>query len=263
MSPLARALPALVLAVLPLGLTWAFVRRARERTNGESGRVALLGAMTFALAAALELGVGRVLQQALEERVLAPWQAAVAIGLVVALAHEPLRFFTYRSFLPDRTGAGRADRTSALVYGAGWGAAMASLAAFGLLTAAVLTELGGEGVRDLGFGKGLAHRADVRAAFADHEPWRVWLMALDALAWSLFAVGLARLAARGRLLHLALTFGLHAVAVTSATLARDGALDGLVPAGLVAVGGLLAALPRPTEPPRTEREEAASQPPPR
>jgi len=185
---LIRALPALLLVVAaPLAIHFAS-RRHRTVLEGEGGRIAALGAMTFALAAALEIGFGRVLR-ALLESVGVPGELAsvTLIGVVVALAHEPLRAGTYRHFLPAEPGERR--RASGLLFGLGYGGAMAALAAMVLLSGIVLEALGGEGVRALGFGEGLARRADMRAAFSGVEPWRPWLAALDQGMWAIFQVG--------------------------------------------------------------------------
>ena len=254
MSLWLRAIPALALCGVPVAFVWWMARRRRGALEDQGGRIALLGSMTFALAAALELGLGGVLRGALEGRAVGAGTAAIAVGCVVAAAHEPLRFFTYRNFLPGRGEAGEPSASSALLYGLGWGAAMAGLAGFSLLVAFGLAALGGDGVRAIGFGDGIAHRADLRSAFAGVEPWRVWVMMADALAWASLQVGLARLVARGRVAHLVAAFIVHAAAVTTAALLRDGDLEGLVPFGLVVTATLLYGIgsrpgSRPTGPP--------------
>ncbi len=221
---MSRALPALLLLLAaPLAIRWAS-RRHRELLEGEGSRLALLGAMTFALAAALEIGFGRALKALLESSAV-PGEVATAalVGLAVALAHEPLRYATHRHFLPDEPASRR--RASGLLYGLGYGGAMAGLAAFVLLVGVALELLGGEGTRALGFGEGLARRADLRAAFAGVEPWRPWLAAFDQALWGLFQVGACLFVGRRSLGRLALLLPLHAALVAAVLLAAERSLQ--------------------------------------
>jgi len=219
-----RALPALLLLLAaPLAIRWAR-RRHRLSLEGEGARIAVLGAMTFALAAALELGLGRALKAQLESGG-APGEVAVAalIGLAVALAHEPLRYATHHHFLPAEPR--ERHRASGLLYGLGYGGAMAGLAALVLLVGIALELLGGEGTRALGFGEGLARRADLRATFAELEPWRPWLAAFDQLLWGIFQVGACLFVGRRSLLRPGLLVLLHGGLVAAVLLAAERSLQ--------------------------------------
>lgn len=219
-----RALaPLLLLLVAPIAIAWAGCR-FREPLENEGRRIAVLGAMTFALAAALEIGLGRVLRAVLESTG-APGElgSAALIGVVVALAHEPLRAGTYRHFLPAEPTERR--RSSALLFGLGYGGAMAGLAALVLLTGFALEALGGDGVRALGFGEGLARRADIRAAFSGIEPWRPWLAALDQLLWAIFQVGACLWVAVRPVRRALVLLPLHAVLVAAVLYAAEQSLE--------------------------------------
>lgn len=219
-----RALPAVLLLLAPLlAIGWAR-RRHAEVLEGEGGRIAILGAMTFALAAALEIGLGRGLRALLESSGPAgEIGTAALVGVAVALAHEPLRIGTYRHFLPAEPAQRR--RASGLLYGLGYGGAMAGLAAFVLLTGFALEALGGDGARALGFGEGLARRADIRAAFAGVEPWRPWLAALDQSLWALFQVGACLFVAGRSIGRALLLVPLHAALVAGVLLAVEHSLQ--------------------------------------
>ncbi len=215
--------PLLLLLVAPLAIAWVG-RRYRELLEGEGRRIAVLGAMTFALAAALEIGLGRVLRAILESTgVPGELGSAALIGVAVALAHEPLRAGTYRHFLPAEPRERR--RTSALLFGLGYGGAMAGLASLVLLTGLALEALGGDGVRALGFGEGLARRADIRAAFSGIEPWRPWLAALDQLLWAIFQVGACLWVAGRPLRRLFVLLPLHALLVGAVLHAAEQSLE--------------------------------------
>lgn len=215
--------PLLLLAAAPLAIAWA-ARRHRGVLEGEGGRIAVLGAMTFALAAALEIGLGRVLRSLLEA-VGVPGElgSLVLVGLAVALAHEPLRAGTYRHFLPAEPSGRR--RAASLLYGLGYGGAMAALAALVLLSGLALEALGGDGVRALGFGEGLARRADMRAAFSGVEPWRGWLAALDQMLWAIFQVGACLFVALRPLRRALLLLPLHAALVAGVLYAAERSLQ--------------------------------------